>query len=57
LPPPDGPAILGGMGNITRPFQFLKLVAAGAVATAVGVWLLVNPNPGMHEGPPPAAAD
>jgi hypothetical protein len=45
------------MGHITRPFQFLKLVAAGVMATALGVWLLVNPNLGMRDAPPPTAAD
>jgi len=45
------------MGNITHPFKYLQLVAAGVLATAVGVWLLINPNPGMHGGPPPTAAD
>ena len=56
LPPPAGPAILGGMGPV-QTFRLLKLVAAGGLAVAVGVWLLVNPNPGMRDGPPPTAAD
>lgn len=38
-------------------FRFLKLLAAGVVATALGVWLLADPNPGMHNGPPPTATD
>jgi hypothetical protein len=45
------------MGNLSRPFQFLKLLAAGLMAVAVGIWLLANPNLGMRDAPPPAAAD
>ena len=45
------------MGRLTRPFQFMKIVAAGVMALAARVWLLANPNPGMHDAPPPPAAD
>jgi len=44
------------MGPV-QTFRFLKLVVAGVLAAAVGIWLLVNPNPGMGDAPPPAAAD
>jgi hypothetical protein len=37
--------------------RYLKLIAAGVVAAATGVWLLANPNLGMRNGPPPTAAD
>jgi hypothetical protein len=42
---------------MNRPFQFLKLVAAGVLAAGGGVWLLVNPNLGLSEAPLPTAAD
>jgi hypothetical protein len=45
------------MNRINSPFKFLKLLAAGAVAAGVGIWLLINPNLGMRDGPPPTAAD
>jgi hypothetical protein len=38
-------------------FRFLKLLAAGALGTATGVWLLADPNLGMRDAPPPTAAD
>jgi len=38
--------------NRVNPFRFLKLLAAGVMAAAVGVWLLVNPNMGMRDVPP-----
>jgi hypothetical protein len=34
-------------------FQFLKLLAARATGTAVGVWLLAHPYLGMRDAPPP----
>jgi hypothetical protein len=40
-----------------RAFRFLKLLAAGALGTATGVLLLADPNLGMRDAPPPAAAD
>jgi hypothetical protein len=43
------------MNRITRPFQFLKLVAAGVIAVAVGIWLLADPNLGMRDAPPKAS--
>jgi hypothetical protein len=36
-------------------FRFLKLLAAGVVAVATGIWLLANPNLGMRDIPPTAA--
>jgi len=38
-------------------FRFLKLLAAGVLGVATGVWLLANPNLGMSDAPPPTAAD
>ena len=51
MPPPGEANILGGMSRITRPFQFLKLVVAGVVGVATGVWLLVDADLGAPVGP------
>jgi hypothetical protein len=38
------------MNKPVHAFQLLKLIAASLVATAIGIWLLIDPDMGLPAG-------